>query len=479
MLFNSYVFILAFLPIVFSLYFLLTKLNTFSLAKIWLVLSSLFFYSWWNIKYLPLILGSIIVNYAISFAMQQYVQKKRLLLIFGLLFNVGLLGYYKYADFFIKNINYISHAHISLLHLVLPLGISFFTLQQVAFLVDSYQGLVKERHFLDYTLFVSFFPQLIAGPIVHHKGVMPQFADTKNKKIDTNNIAKGLFLFSVGLFKKVMIADYLATYVKLGFDKLDHLTFIDAWQSSLAYTFQLYFDFSAYSDMAIGAALLFNIKLPQNFNSPLKATGMIDYWKRWHITLTNFITSYIYTPIVRSFKPLTFHKAMFATIIVFLISGLWHGAGWTFVFWGFLHGMGVVVNHYWQKYSSFRMYKLLAWFVTFNFVNFGNVFFRAKDFSDANKVLKGMLDFHSFSLPDSLQELLATMHLDFTFKASNHIDAFYMLLFAAILAFGFKNASHQIANFKPSYKNLVLASLIFVISLLSMDKVSEFIYFNF
>lgn len=402
--------------------------------------------------------------------MQQYHKQKKLLFLIGLSFNIGLLGYYKYMDFFISNINVVTHSHISLLHLILPLGISFFTLQQVAFLVDSYQGLVKEKKFLDYALFVSFFPQLIAGPIVHHKSMMPQFSDKTNKQLNYENITKGLFLFSIGLFKKVMIADYLAEYVNLGFDQLEHLTLLDAWQSSLAYTFQLYYDFSAYSDMAIGVALLFNIKLPQNFNSPLKATSMIDYWKRWHMTLTGFITSYIYTPIVRTYKPLTLHKAMFATIIVFLISGVWHGAGWTFVVWGFLHGFAVVSNHYWQKLSPFRLHPFVAWFITFQFVNFANVLFRAKNFDDAYKVIKSMVDYHSVSFVHLIPS---------AFGVVKQKELFYLLILSFIITFTFKNSSQHIATLKINYKTLLWASTLFAISLLSMDKVSEFIYFNF
>jgi D-alanyl-lipoteichoic acid acyltransferase DltB (MBOAT superfamily) len=480
MLFNSYIFILVFLPIVLLGYFLFNRTQHPTLAKIWLVTSSLFFYSWWNVAYLPLILASIFVNYGISIAMSKNTPYKKTFFILGLLFNVGLLVYYKYMDFFISNINTIAETQFSLLHLVLPLGISFFTLQQTAFLVDSYQGLVKERKFMDYALFVSFFPQLIAGPIVHHKVMMPQFANTNNTSINTSNIARGLFLFSIGLFKKVMIADYLAIYVKEGFDKHDHLNFLDAWQASLSYTFQLYYDFSAYSDMAIGVALMFNIMLPQNFNSPLKATGMIDYWKRWHLTLTNFITSYIYTPLMRAFTPLTFNKAMVITLITFLISGMWHGAGWTFIFWGFLHGIGVITNHYWQKKSKIRLHWILAWFITFNFVNFGNVFFRAKDFHDAVKVLHGMIDYHSFALSIQIKESLSFLsNYPIFYKHPNHVHALYFLLFAFILTFAFKNVSSTIHTRKLNTITLLWASILFSISLLSMDKVSEFIYFNF
>ncbi|MDF1876057.1 MBOAT family protein, partial [Sulfurimonas sp. SAG-AH-194-I05] len=396
MLFNSYEFIFAFLPIAFFVYFYLNHKRLTTASKAWLVFTSLFFYSWWNVMYLPLILMSILFNYTITNIMieydeskKKYFSKKSLLQI-GLLFNIGLLVYFKYMDFFISNTNSVFDSDIELLHLALPLAISFFTLQQIAFLIDSYEGLVKEKNFLDYTIFVTFFPQLIAGPIVHHKEMMPQFSSVKNKVKNYKNIAMGLFIFSIGLFKKVVIADTFAVWATQGFDVSTTLNLFEAWVTSLSYTFQLYFDFSGYTDMAIGAALLFNIKLPINFNSPYKATGMIDFWQRWHITLSNFITIYIYTPLVRSFDKLTFHKAMFATVVTFSIAGLWHGASWLFIVFGGLHGLGLITNHYWKK-RKIKMNQFLAWFITFNFVNITMIFFRAKEWDDVIKVLSGMI----------------------------------------------------------------------------------------
>ena len=298
---------------------------------------------------------SIIVNYIVTYAMidhdvskKHYLSKKSLLQ-FGLLFNIGLLVYFKYMDFFITNTNSLFNTNIELLHLALPLAISFFTLQQIAFLIDSHEGLVKEKNLLNYIIFVTFFPQLIAGPIVHHKEMMPQFANIRNKVKNYKNVAIGLFIFNIGLFKKVVIADTFSVWATAGFDTALTLNLIEAWATSLSYTFQLYFDFSGYTDMAIGAALLFNIKLPINFNSPYKATGMIDFWQRWHITLSSFITTYIYTPLLRSFDNLTFHKAMFATVITFLIAGLWHGASWMFVIFGGLHGLGLITQSLLEK----------------------------------------------------------------------------------------------------------------------------------
>jgi len=491
MLFNSYEFIFAFLPISFFVYFYLNSKRLTTAAKAWLVFTSLFFYSWWNIMYLPLILISILFNYTITNTMIEYDKSrrkyfsKRSLLHAGLLFNIGLLVYFKYMDFFISNTNTISGSDIELLHLALPLAISFFTLQQIAFLIDSYEGLVKEKNFLDYTIFVTFFPQLIAGPIVHHKEMMPQFANVRNKVKNYKNIAIGLFIFSIGLFKKVVIADTFAVWATQGFDVATTLNLFEAWATSLSYTFQLYFDFSGYTDMAIGAALLFNIKLPINFNSPYKATGMIDFWQRWHITLSNFITTYIYTPIVRSFDRLTFHKAMFATVITFLIAGLWHGASWMFIIFGGLHGLGLIINHYWKK-RKIKLNVVLAWFITFNFVNITFVFFRAKEWDDAVKVLGSMFSLDNIVLPNFLASKLASLSkygIEFGALATNLSaagkDLIIWLLIGFILILVFKNSMDKLKLFKPSAINSFVFIMAFTISLYKLSGYSEFLYFRF
>jgi len=491
MLFNSYEFIFAFLPISFFVYFYLNSKRLTTAAKAWLVFTSLFFYSWWNIMYLPLILISILFNYTITNTMIEYDKSRRKyfskksLLHAGLLFNIGLLVYFKYMDFFISNTNTISGSDIELLHLALPLAISFFTLQQIAFLIDSYEGLVKEKNFLDYTIFVTFFPQLIAGPIVHHKEMMPQFANVRNKVKNYKNIAIGLFIFSIGLFKKVVIADTFAVWATQGFDVATTLNLFEAWATSLSYTFQLYFDFSGYTDMAIGAALLFNIKLPINFNSPYKATGMIDFWQRWHITLSNFITTYIYTPIVRSFDRLTFHKAMFATVITFLIAGLWHGASWMFIIFGGLHGLGLIINHYWKK-RKIKLNVVLAWFITFNFVNITFVFFRAKEWDDAVKVLGSMFSLDNIVLPNFLASKLASLSkygIEFGALATNLSaagkDLIIWLLIGFILILVFKNSMDKLKLFKPSAINSFVFIMAFTISLYKLSGYSEFLYFRF
>ena len=494
MLFNSYEFIFAFLPISFFVYFYLNNKRLTTASKGWLVFASLFFYSWWNIIYLPLILLSILFNYVITTTMiefdeskKKYFSKKSLLQI-GLLFNIGLLVYFKYMDFFISNTNSLINTDIELLHLALPLAISFFTLQQIAFLIDSYEGLIKEKNFLDYTIFVTFFPQLIAGPIVHHKEMMPQFASIRNKVKNYKNIALGLFIFSIGLFKKVVIADTFSVWATAGFDTETTLNLFEAWATSLSYTFQLYFDFSGYTDMAIGAALLFNIRLPQNFNSPYKATGMIDFWKRWHITLTNFITTYIYTTIVRSFNNLTFHKAMFATVITFLIAGFWHGASWMFIIFGGLNGLGIAINHYWKK-IKIKMNKILAWFITFNFVNITFVFFRAKEWDDAIKILGGMVNIDSLYVSNKFAEMFnyllllnINLFIDKVYQFNFNIMTLWVMFIAFILIF-LKNSTELQKEFKTNSKYLFLTSIYLIVSLYFIlymqNRVSSFLYFDF
>ncbi|MFC2074210.1 MBOAT family O-acyltransferase [Campylobacterota bacterium] len=490
MLFNSYEFIFFFLPISFFVYFFLNRKRLTTASKAWLVFASLFFYSWWNIAYLPLILVSILFNYTITSTMLEYDENKKnyfskkALLQFALVFNIGLLIYFKYMDFFISNTNAVIGSEVPLLHLALPLAISFFTLQQIAFVVDSYEGLVEEKNFLDYVIFVTFFPQLIAGPIVHHAEMMPQFSSKWNMVKNYKNIATGLFVFSIGLFKKVVIADTFAIWATAGFDHAQTLNMLEAWATSLSYTFQLYFDFSGYTDMAIGAALLFNIKLPQNFNSPYKATGIIDFWKRWHMTLTNFITTYIYTPLVKSFDRLTFHKAMLATFITFLIAGLWHGASWMFVIFGALHGLGLVVNHYWKKYKI-KMPVWLAWFITFNFVNITFVFFRALSIDDAFKVFKGMFSGDivlyyklepalSFLSPFGVkfEDVFARIH------GSNETFIYLVASFIIVLALKFNSFTLK-ATFTANKKEILFTVFAFTYSILLLNRVSEFLYFNF
>ncbi len=493
MLFNSYEFLFFFLPITLVGYFFLNRQRLTVASNSWLLFASLFFYGWWNIVYLPLILGSILFNYTIGSliadtdALKKQVVSKKGIFVFGIVVNVLFLGYFKYMDFFIGNVNALVRTNLPLLHIVLPLGISFFTITQIAFLVDAYEGLVEERKLLNYALFVTFFPHLLAGPILHHKEMMPQFDRTRNKVLNYKNLSLGFFLFFVGLFKKIILADQFSVWAKAGFDTATTLNLLEAWVASLAYTFQLYFDFSGYSDMAIGVGLMFNIRLPINFNSPYKAVNIIDFWKRWHITLSNFITTYLYTPIVRSFRRITFAKSMVAIFIAMFISGLWHGAGWTFIIWGSLHGAALVVNHNWKK-LKIRMPTVLAWFITFNFVNMAFVFFRAKNWHDAMKVFRGMFGLSGVTLPRSYAKLpfLADLHVKFSkewleaVKGDAHVDTVLwttLVSFAIILTAW--NSNQLTSRFKPCWKSFAFIVIVAFWALFNMSKVSEFLYFQF
>lgn len=336
MLFNSYIFILAFLPFVFVGYFFLNKLKFYKLAQVEVIIASLYFYGYFNKSYLVIISGSIILNYCFSNCLLHFNENRLRKIVLGssLIFNVGLLFYFKYWYFFVTNINGVFHSSYELRNIVLPLGISFYTIQQISYTVDSYHYETKGYYFLDYAQFVSFFPQLVAGPIVLHKEMIPQFQDVKNKAINAQNIAEGLHDLAVGLFKKVIIADTFGQTVAWGFsvERLPALTSMEAAIVMLSYTFQIYFDFSGYCDMATGIVSLFNIKLPINFNSPYKSRSILEFWKRWHITLTRFLREYIYFPLGGSKNGIgkTYRNIM----AVYLISGIWHGANWTFLVGG-------------------------------------------------------------------------------------------------------------------------------------------------
>ena len=485
MLFNSYEFIFFFLPFTFFIYFFLLNKRLIVGAKGFLVFASLFFYSWWNIAYLPIILSSMLFNYVIGNSLNENFSKvkvsKKSLLAVGVVTNIALLGYFKYSDFFIENFNLAFDGSVPLLHLALPLAISFFTFQQIAYLVDSYRGETKEYDFLNYSLFVTFFPQLIAGPIVHHSEMMPQFASRWNLVKNYRNIAAGLFIFSIGLFKKVVIADSFAQWASSGFDVATKLNLIEAWITSLSYTFQLYFDFSGYTDMAIGIALLFNIRLPINFNSPYKALDIQDFWRRWHITLSRFLKEYVYIPLGgnrgSSFRT---YNNLLAT---FIIGGIWHGAGWTFVFWGFLHGIALVIHRFWQT-LGFKLPKVLAWFITFNFINIAWIFFRAKEWDDAIKVLSAMFSLDYVVLPNNLYKALSFLSeygVEFG-RFANMLDrgkAMGFIVFAFILVLLFKNSMQKLHRLEFNYKAALFSSLVFITGFLSLNKVSEFLYFNF
>jgi D-alanyl-lipoteichoic acid acyltransferase DltB (MBOAT superfamily) len=454
MLFNSYTFMFAFLPVVLAGYFILNRCRLFLPAKLWLALASLAFYGWWNIRYIPLILLSILFNYILGRQMHNTRLRPRVLLIFGLTANLLLLGYYKYADFFISNWNGLTGGSVPSLHLLLPLGISFFTFTQIAYLVDAYRLQAREYSPVNYILFVTFFPHLIAGPILHHKDMMPQFDKLRGKLWSWKNIMNGSLLFCIGLGKKVIIADSLAGYVSSGFSSAAH--FVDSWVAVLSYTLQLYFDFSGYTDMAIGIALLFNIVLPQNFNNPYRALSIRDFWRRWHMTLSRFLRDYIYIPLGGNRKG--FWTAIRNLIITFLLGGLWHGAGWMFVLWGLLHGVGQAVERLGAR-RGLSLPKWLAWTLTFAFINVTWVFFRAGDMSTALRLLKGMSGLGGLGLGSVYSLKWAILLI--------------LLLIGVIVGHSGQPLTMR------GWKTVMAMAVIFVFSLFFLNRITPFLYFNF
>ena len=515
MLFNSYVFIFVFLPIALGVFFALGRKP--NLAITWLLLCSLFFYGWWNANYLLLLLISITYNYLIGSQLAK--NRSKQVLIVGIVGNLALLGYYKYAGFALSVVQSLTSVNFDTLAIILPLGISFFTFTQIAFLVDAYRGEVKEYRPIHYALFVSYFPHLIAGPILHHKEMMPQFDASGPFRPNAENFALGLSVFIVGLLKKVMLADGIGPFAKMAFDAAANglpLTLFEAWGGILAYSMQLYFDFSGYSDMAIGISLLFGIRLPINFYSPYQATSVIDFWRRWHITLSRFLRDYLYIALGGNRQGI-FHKYR-NLFITMLLGGIWHGAGWNFLIWGGLHGGYLVINHLWREsklakenqwLATSRSANFLAWLITFLAVTIAWVFFRAADLDAASIILKGLFGLDGVALPEryffDLGHLGSWLHdQGMAFKALNAGDIISFggvsqLLLATFIALLAPNTSQIFVQFKPALENhgvvitvpsrwltwqistawAIATALFGLLALVNITALSEFLYFQF
>lgn len=523
MLFNSYIFIYVFLPISLLGYFAFGRIGHHRVAIAWLVGASLFYYSWWNPAYLGLILLSIFVNYSFGVVLgnhKKYTLKKSILGA-GVAFNLGLIGYFKYANFFIENFRLLTGSSFHLETIILPLAISFFTFQQIAYLVDAYKGETREHSFLHYCLFVTFFPQLIAGPIVHHKEMMPQFTSNAIYRLEYRNLAIGLTIFVIGLTKKVLLADGVAAYSTPVFNAAESdvaLTFFEAWGGALAYTLQLYFDFSGYSDMAIGIAKMFGIRLPLNFNSPYKARNIIDFWRRWHITLSRFLRDYLYITLGGNRKGRARkYINIFTTMI---LGGLWHGAGWTFILWGGLHGLYLIINHGWHSLRRLLGHNLEMsyWFgrgvariITFITVVISWVFFRAESFHGAKEILGAMIGANGLSLSGKMEATVGKFSPwlashDIVFQGMFHNDlanwqaGIELIFLLLILVFFFPNTQQVMFRYKPAFEtyhgeikqfyngwlewkpSLISASataLLLYYTLSNLVRESEFLYFNF
>jgi D-alanyl-lipoteichoic acid acyltransferase DltB (MBOAT superfamily) len=529
MLFNSYSFIFLFLPITFAGMFWLGKYSH-RLAALWLGMASLAFYGVWDSRFLLLLLSSIAFNYGAGYwiGMRRNAnpdKQVKLVLILAISVNLILLGYFKYTNFFIASANELFGGHIPTLSIILPLGISFFTFTQIAFLVDVYRGIAREFNLIHYLLFVTYFPHLIAGPVLHHKQMMPQFANPETYRINAEHVTVGLTIFILGLAKKVLIADNLAEYATPIFNAARDgqiLMFFEAWIGSLAYTLQLYFDFSGYSDMAIGLSLMFNVRLPMNFDSPYKASSIIDFWRRWHMTLSAFLRDYLYIPLGGNRKGPVRRYANLA--ITMLLGGLWHGAGWTFIVWGGLHGLYLMINHSWREFKvrlnwrdggSFA--KIVACIFTFIAVVVAWVFFRSDSLSTANSILSSMAGMNGVSLPASLEGKLAGLlgaipHQNLRFigllpsSSLEGIAALKIILMGLALIWLFPNVRQILLNYKPTWDEMagkttpagnsnckffsfliwqptkklaLLLGALLAISILGMTGSSEFLYFQF
>lgn len=509
MLFNSYIFIFLFLPITLLVYFALGKFKLIRLAKFWLLATSLFFYGYWNPPYLILMLVSIAFNYsmgqAIAFAKLKSRQAK-ILLWSGIGINLISICYYKYANFFLSGVNDIFKSNIPLNEVLLPLAISFYTFTQIAYLVDAYRGEIKEGEItassvsvksatrrtkydiITYSLFVVFFPQLIAGPILRHDELIPQLYKLRNYIFSHKNFAYGITLFSLGMSKKVLIADKISPWVNTVFNHASDVSFIEAWVGALSYTFQLYFDFSGYSDMAIGLGLMFNICLPINFDSPYKAESITDFWRRWHITLSNFLRDYLYIPLGGSRKgELRRYTNLITTM---LLGGLWHGAGWQFILWGGVHGIYLSINHWWRQLKK-PLPSFLGWTITFVAVIFSWVLFRAVTLNDGIQIIQAMVGINGITLPGEPQGKLGFI-TNFGIQLTSWSKLNYLpqvndsKLLAVIALFGLTawvkllpNTQEIIKKMQPNWIWAVSVGLSASLCLLSLNGVSEFLYFQF
>lgn len=466
------------MPATLLFFYLLSRLRLFRAATFSLVISSLVFYSHWDFRYLPLLVFSILFNYILGKTIERTLSRG--LLVLGCVVDLGLLVYFKYTCFFLHSCNYAFETSFFIPQIVMPIGISFFTFTQIAYLVDAFRGETKGYDILSYSLFVTIFPHLIAGPILYHKDIIPQFNDKRNYEYLDQNMSLGLTGFFIGLAKKVLIADQLSNWVKPVFENVDQVSFLDAWAGALAYTFQLYYDFSGYSDMAIGLGLMLNIKLPINFNSPYMAVSIIDFWRRWHITLSSFLKNYLYIPLGGSRRGEV--RKGINIMITMLLGGLWHGAGWTFVIWGGLHGFYIVVNHLWRQ-LEIDMPRRLAHALTFIAVVFGWVFFRASTVSDAMEVVKAMIGLKGILLPAWLAPHLGGLQgLGVRFgklPKVSELEVFVMLAALLFFSIRFKNTQQWLEVLRPRWWWAAGIGAMGAMSILRLNKATEFLYFQF
>ncbi|MBQ7470663.1 MAG: MBOAT family protein [Pseudobutyrivibrio sp.] len=507
MLFNSYIFIFLFLPICIVGYFLINRTGKYQLGRGFLLAMSLWFYGYFNPAYLLIIISSVCVNYLFYLWMSRLQQGEMLkavtendeiarladtrigrlksckpVMIFAVAVNLGIIGYFKYMDFFIENVNAVAGTDWPLKHIILPLGISFFTFQQISFIVDTYRGEVPKYDFLTYACYVTFFPQLVAGPIVTHDELVPQLLDANKKKIDWDNLAKGFYIFAIGLGKKVLIADVFGGAVNWGYGNVPTLQATNAIMVMFAYSIQLYFDFSGYCDMAIGLGKMLNIDLPLNFDSPYKSLNLADFWNRWHMTLGRFFTRYVYIPLGGNRKGKL--RTYINIFIVFLLSGFWHGAAWTFVIWSVLNGILVIVTRMFKKAFD-AMHPALGWMICQLYFSMSLVFFRAARTREAIEFFKQILHLNFTKIDSNILLAFRTPLLKLLFDGSaitNLLPFIYAAIYyliALVIILGCKNAHEKMVAFKPNVRSLLWTVFLIAASVLSFSGISTFLYFNF
>ncbi len=502
MLYNSVIFIMIFLPISLAGWFLLQKLENPFFAKAFLIGMSFWFYGYYNVWYLGILLFSIGVNHIASLLFEKCRNDqleenavkegapgkdgfRKAVFLSGLFINIGVLFYFKYYNFFLDNCNFFFHTDFQVERIALPLGISFFTFQQISFLVDRYKGKAPCYPLVDYACFVSFFPQLVAGPIVLHSEMLPQIMERKNRKIKAESFFDGSALFILGLGKKVLLADMLAIYVNAAFGSVSGLDMPAAWAAVIFYMLELYFDFSGYTDMSRGIGKMFGFFLPENFDSPLRAVSVRDFWHRWHKTLSRFLTAYIYIPLGGNRKGTA--KKCRNQLIVFLVSGFWHGANWTYVLWGMLHGVAMVFETLFPKarFASEKLNRLMTGiFVT---LTFG--IFRSESLKQAGQLFeklflggfRGRLNriCREFQVPETW---MAREWLQEHFPA--YLDSFYLfcmflMLFLSVYFVRAQKAENWIEEKGCSYRGLLILATLFIWAFLSLSQVSTFLYFDF
>jgi alginate O-acetyltransferase complex protein AlgI len=515
MLFNSNEFLFVFLPIVLAGFSVLKNTAGPLPAQIWLTLSSIVFYGISNPQFVPLLLASITINFLVGRVLGQRSARGSTsgpLLAFGVSVNLLALGYFKYANFIAENIASLTGVSLPRSGVGLPVGISFYTFTQIAFLIDAARGQAREYDLPHYGLFVTFFPHLIAGPIIHHKEMMPQFAPDELRKRKFDSMPLALTLFAIGLAKKVLLADSFALYASPIFEGALNGTepdLIAAWSGALCYAFQLYFDFSGYSDMALGLALMFGIRLPVNFFSPYKAESIIDFWRRWHMTLSRFLRDYLYFPLGGNRKGRS--RRYLNLLITMVLGGLWHGASWTFALWGALHGVYLMINHFWQHLAERKMaFHLSPWsarLVTFIGVVFAWILFRSENLTAAGAMYRGMLGMNGVAIAHDLVGLFAMnapvriFGLEISplyFNQDTQWQAALMCILGFVIVWGFPN-SMQIAGMEPWAEPAALArwrarlafkrsarfalatgfALFLCVCGINAGAISEFIYFRF